>query len=617
VQGFEDHFVKQDTIVAEPPKIEHQALSIVRRFVVSKSIPKVSQQSIPQDVPPLPMKVGKGLLRRWWIVAIALLGCSLGTGALSIFILLRQPPKPQCDRVFWPFASGSLRLYCAQEWAQKRTLEDLFAAIALIDGLPSYHPLRPLIDRWVDIWSKQALNLADEEFQKGDIQKAIDFAKKIPAQTTAHALVEQKIKYWNTVWAKGKGIFQKVDATLKDEDWRQAFGIMVQLLTVDNRYWSQVQYESLNQRIIVAQQDETQLVKAQKLAEAGGIDNLNKALGVLQDLSDGTIFKKSIQKLTTKIARSLVDIAESSLNKQDLNTALNALQQIPREVSFWPEVQDWIDIANAMSNTWSGEVTGYEAAIAQLKKMSPDRPLYSKAQDYIQKWSGDIGYVRLLQDAQAKAADGTPQGLAFAIQQASQIPSDSTQWENAKQFISDWSASLSDQQDQPILNRADELSFKGDSTSLQAAIQEAQRIAPGSSVYKEAQSRIKDWQNQLNPSSDKSFTTDFGNSPTTAQDSTDGTSQNLLREAKRIAQKGTPSALASAIETANQIPVESSFRDNAQQAIDDWGNKILNLAIRRANDDRNEAIAIAQQIPSASSAYDAAQKQIRDWQGSQ
>lgn len=584
---------------------------------MSNSTPKVSQPSIPQDVSPLPVKVGKGLLRRWWVVAIALLGCSIGSGALGIFILLRQPPKPQCDRVFWPFASGSLRLYCAQEQAQKRTLEDLFAAIALIDSLPSYHPLRPLINRWVDIWSKQALNLADEEFQKGDIEKAIDFAKKIPAQTTAHALVEQKIKYWNTVWAQGKEIFQKTEATLKDEEWRKAFGIMVQLLTVDNRYWSQVQYESLNQRIIAAQKDETQLVKAQKLAEAGGLDNLNKALGILQDLSDGTIFKKSIQKLTTKIARSLVDIAESSLNKQDLNTALDALQQIPRDVSFWPEVQDWIDIANAMSDTWSGEVTGYETAIAQLQKMGPDRPLYAKAQDYIQKWSGDIGYIRLLQEAQAKAADGTPQGLASAIQQASQVPSDSSQWENAKQFMADWSSSLSEQQDRPILNRADELSFQGDPASLQAAIGEAQRIASGSSLYKEAQSRIKDWQNQLNPSSDQSVLTDRGDSLTTTQNSADRTTQNLFREAKRIAQKGTPSALASAIETANQIPVESSLRDNAQQAMNGWGNQILNIAIRRANDDRTEAIAIAQQIPSASSAYDAAQRQIRDWQGSQ
>jgi hypothetical protein len=584
---------------------------------VSKSTPKVSYRPIPKDVPPLAKKVGKGLLRRWWIVAIALLGCSVGSGALAIFILLRQPPKPQCDQVFWPFASGSLRLYCAQEQAQKRTLEDLFAAISLIDGLPPYHPLRPLINRWVDIWSKQALDLADEEFQKGDIEKAIDFAKKIPAQSTAHALVEQKINYWNTVWAKGKEIFQKVETTLKEEEWRKAFGIMVQLLTVDNRYWSQVQYEALNQRIIAAQKDETQLAKAKRLADVGGIDNLSKALDVLQDLSEGTIFKKSIQKLTTKIARSLVDIAEASLNKQNLDTALNALQQIPREVSFWPEVQDWIEIANAMSNTWSGEVTGYEEAIAQLKKIGPDRPLYAKAQDYIQKWSGDISYVRLLQDAQAKAADGSPQGLAIAIQQASQVPSNSSQWENAQQLMADWSSSLSDQEDQPILNRADELSLQGDPASLKAAIQEAQRIAPGRSLYKEAQDRIKDWQNQLTPPSAQSSMTDSSNNPNPTQDSTDSTSQNLLREAKRIAQKGTPSALASAIETANQIPIESSLRDNAQQTMNDWGNKILNIAIRRANNDRTEAIAIAQQIPAASSAYEAAQNQIRDWQGSQ
>jgi hypothetical protein len=550
-------------------------------------------------------------------MAIALLGCGLGTGALSVFLLLRQPPKPQCESVFWPFASGSLRMYCAQERAQKRTLEDLFEAIALVDALPSGHPLRPLINRWVDLWSKQALDLAEEEFHQGHLEKAIEYAKKIPAQSTAHPLVEQRIKYWNTVWAKGKDIFAQAQKALNNEDWRQTFGIMVRLLSVDNRYWSQTQYETLNQRIISAQKDETQLVKAQNLVTAGGIENLSKALDVLAELSEQTVFKKSIQTLTTKIARNLVSLAEASLNREDLTTALSALEKIPKEVSIWPEVQDWIEIAHGMSDTWSGDVASYESAIAQLQKIGSDRPLYGKAQGFIQKWTADIAYVRLLEEAQAKAANDSVQGLNQAIAQASLVPSDSSQWDTAQQFISSWSSSLSAQQDQPILDQADELSFKGDQASLNAAIQQAQRIGPGQPLYSQAQDRIKDWQNQLNPS----HSSDVLLKPDTAQsaplETHDATSDNLLQEARRLAGKNTPNALASAIETANQIPANSALRNDAQQAINDWGNQMLNLANRRFNDDRADAIAIAQQIPAASSAYDAAQQQIKDWQGSQ
>jgi hypothetical protein len=565
--------------------------------------------------------MGLGLLQHWWLMSFALLGCGVASGTLGVFLLLRQPPKPQCNQVFWPFASGSLRLYCAQEVAQKRTLEDLFQSIALVDGLSQDHPLRPLINRWVEIWSKQALDLAEEEFDRGNLDRAIYFAQKIPAQTTAHVLVEQRIKTWKTVWAKGNGIFKRAEAALKAEDWRGAFAIMVGLLAVDNRYWSVTQYEALNQRIIVAQKDETQLVQAQRLLEAGGLDNLTKALSLVQDLSEGSIFQKSIQKTIVKISRALVSLAEQALNHKDLDAALNALQQIPREISFRKEVEDWIEIAQAMSNTWSETVEGYEAAINQLKKISPDRPLYGKMQDYILKWSADISYVRALEAAQAQAADGSIQGLSTAIEQARQVPPDSTQWQEAQKAISGWSNNLSSQQDQPILNRADEISAAGDPASLHAAIQQAKQISSGSPLYADAQRRIQDWQAQLGISTSTKHSTPPMVQPEVTpkgesvnSNSADQASDNLLQEAENLAQKDTPSALASAIETANQIPERSPLRTEAQQVINDWGNRMLALAARQATIDTSEAIAIAQQIPSFCKAYDEAQRQILAWQ---
>jgi uncharacterized protein (UPF0147 family) len=563
--------------------------------------------------------MGLGLLQRWWLMSFVLLGCGVASGTLGVFLMLRQPPKPECSQVFWPFASGSLRLYCAQEGAQKRTLEDLFQAIALVDGLSQNHPLRPLINRWVEIWSKQALDLAEEEFDRGNLERAIYFAEKIPAQTTAHALVEQRIKTWQTVWAKGDGIFKQAEAALKDENWRGAFAIMVGLLAVDNRYWSFNQYEALNRRIIMAQKDETQLVQAQRLLEAGGLDNLTKALSLVQDLSEDSIFQKSIRKTVSKISRALVSVAEQALNRKDLDVALNALQQIPREVSFRKEVEDWIEIAQAMSSAWSQTAEGYESAIAQLKRVGPDRPLYSKMQDYILKWSADISYAHVLEAAQNQAANGSVEDLSTAIDQARQVPPDSTQWKDAQKAIGEWSSNLSNQQDQPILNRADEISAMGDPASLRAAIQQAKRIPSGSPLYAEAQQRIQDWQMQLGLSTDRPAASAVQPKATAkvepaTDNSADQASDSLLQEAKNLAQKDTPTALVSAIETANQIPVRSPLRAEAQQVMNDWGNQMLALAARQATIDPNEAIAIAQQIPSFCTAYDAAQKQIQAWQ---
>jgi hypothetical protein len=246
-----------------------------------------------------------------------------------------------------------------------------------------------------------------------------------------------------------------------------------------------------------------------------------------------------------------------------------------------------------MSNTWTETVEGYEAAIAQLKKITPDRPLYSKMQDYILKWSADISYVRLLETAQLQAANGSVEGLSTAINQARQVPSDSTQWQEAQKAIGEWSNNLNSQQDQPILNRADELSAAGDPASLKAAIQQARQISAGSPLYADAQQRIHDWRIQLgiNPNPPAAFSAQpkpIAKAATEAESSTptDQASDNLLQEAKD------------------------------QQVMNDWGNEMLALAARQATIDTNEAIAIAQQIPSYCTAYDEAQKQILAWQTS-
>lgn len=568
-------------------------------------------EPIAETTPSLAQRLSLGVLRRWWVTAIALSGCALGAGTLGLYMLLQQPPKANCESVFWPFASASVRISCAQEFAQKHTLENLFEAISLVDSLPKGHPLRPLINRWVEIWAKEALDLAEAEFHNGNLERAIEFAKKIPAQTTAHTQVESRIQRWKTVWAKGEKVFKKAETALKDEDWRGAFSIMIGLLSIDNRYWSQTQYEFLNQKIIAAQKDETQLVKAKRLLEAGGIDNLTKALELVQTLSEGTIFQKSVKETVVEISKALVSIAEVALGREDLTTALNALEQIPRSVSFWPEVQDWTDIANAMSDSWSGNVEGYERAIANLKKMSPQRPLYLKAQEYIQKWSADIAYVRLLEEARAKVAGGSTQELGLALDLARQIPSSSSQWKSAQQDIKEWAADLSNQQDQPILDRADELSFKGDLTSLRAAIRTAQQIGSGTPLYTQAQSRIKGWQDQLNPDA---FRAAAIPEATVTAGSADQETKTLFQEAQRMAQKSTPAALASAIETASQVSPQAALYTEAQQSIAAWGDQMLELANSRASYDLGGAIAIAQQIPAAAPAYSSAQQQIQTWE---
>jgi hypothetical protein len=91
----------------------------------------------------------------------------------------------------------------------------------------------------------------------------------------------------------------------------------------------------------------------------------------------------------------------------------------------------------------------------------------------------------------------------------------------------------------------------------------------------------------------------------------------LLNKAKRLASTGTPQALASAIELANQVPVEAIERFDAQLEIDSWASQILNLAQAKAGENINDAIAIAQQVPRYSQVYETAQQQINLWRNQQ
>ena len=116
------------------------------------------------------------LLSQWQTCAALFIVCAglLGTG--SYHMLVYQRTKLTCNNVFWPFASASLRLYCAQRQAEKNTLEDLFSAIGLVDVLGKNHPLRAAINPQIEEWSDRALDLAEEAFHDGKLKRAISLS---------------------------------------------------------------------------------------------------------------------------------------------------------------------------------------------------------------------------------------------------------------------------------------------------------------------------------------------------------------------------------------------------------------------------------------------------------
>ncbi|WP_156120595.1 hypothetical protein [Neosynechococcus sphagnicola] len=81
----------------------------------------------------------------WNWITLTSLGIlvSGGVGLLAVALLLKLPALPNCPAIFWPMASASMRLYCAQVAANKQTVADLLEAISLVNSLPADHPRPP------------------------------------------------------------------------------------------------------------------------------------------------------------------------------------------------------------------------------------------------------------------------------------------------------------------------------------------------------------------------------------------------------------------------------------------------------------------------------------------
>lgn len=547
-------------------------------------------------------------LIRWPTGAAVGIVLSLAIAGVGGTLLLHQPAAPtSCQGIFWPLASASLRLYCAQALANQQTLEDLLAAIDLVAPLPGDHPLRGQINQRIERWAEQILNLAEASFDAGELERAIKFATEIPANTAAYPLVETRIQYWRKVWAQGEEIYAAAEAELLNQDWRRAFDQGVRLVEVDNRYWSQTRFEGLSRRIMAAQVDEAKLGKARRLLRQGDLASLVEAMKLARQIPPDSDLRKTVQAVMNETSRGLLDLAQEALSHQDLATALEAVQKVPREGALGPEAQDFIELAYATSWTWSATIPGLEEAIAQARRLTPNRPLYRQAQAAIAQWQAAIAGRRILEQAQTLALQGSPEALTAAIARASQIDLNNPSWQEAQQDIHRWVRQFQTLQDQPLLQQAEELALRGDRAALVAAIQRAQQISQGRALYREAQSKIERWQAEIR-------NLDRRLSLPPAPPPFEGQAEKLFQEAQALASRRTPEALAAAIEVVNQVPNASLWRPQADVASEQWAQEILALARLRAGENRAEAIAIARQVPRFSNAYADAQFQIQLWQ---
>ena len=582
---------------------------------------------------------------KFWLLATGV-GC-VGTGALALALLLQLPTLPNCPAIFWPLASASLRFECARLAASKQTSNDLLEAIALVDSLPKDHPLREEADRLVELWSLEVLKLAEADFNAGKLNEAIAAARRISPKVSAYKLVDERVKRWQTIWLKAESIYRKAEESLRALDWRQAFSSAVRLLDIDNTFWQTTKYNELTGKINRSRDDGNTLGKAQRLADQGGLTNFLEAIKLAQSIGQNSYVYQAAQKAIADFGQRMVDLAQTLLDRHDLQGALNVLNKIPDSANLNEQVKDLTLLANAQSQVWLNTVPDIEEAISQAQRIQPNRPLYRKAQQLIVRWQLEIEAIAQLEKARILSQPGTVSDLSAAIAEAATIPRSNPRWGEVQRQIQTWTAQIQTIEDRPILDQAEQTATQGDITSLQAAVAQANQITQGRALYKEAQSKARVWTGQIQQIQDQPYldrARDFANAGDlnsaikTAEQIGAGRSlysdaqvdakqwrsqlrtqelqaqaQQNLQNARQLANTGSPDGLAKAISAADQVPADSALRSDADNAINEWSTQLLQVAKSQAVSDVPGAIAVAQKIPSRSSVYAEAQQNIQTW----
>jgi hypothetical protein len=579
------------------------------------------------------------ILQSWqlWGVAIVLVSGSIGFTATNF--LLKLPKTPDCSSVFWPVASASMRLYCAQLEANKNTTESLLAAIKLIEVLPKDHPLNDQVERSAEKWAEEILNIGEQKFQNGNIKDSIAMARKIPQNLEAYQLVAARVKKWETIWTEAENIFNKADTALRDANWNKAFLWAVQLTNVQNRYWASTKYEETVANIKLAQEETAKLDVAVNQLRRGGVDNILGAIAKAQEIREESYAYKQAQALITKGKNQIIAYIQSQMDNRNWDRVLEVVNRLPSSLQI-AQVEDWAKLAGAGSSVELGTVTGMEDAIAQASTIQPNSPLYNQAQQLISRWKLEIEDVARLTRARELAQPANIPDFKAAIEEAKLVPVNNPRYQEAQQVIKEWDGQIRTIQDQPILNRSQEIALGNSVEAWQQAIVEASAITPGSPLYDDAQKLIGDWRGNIERIEDQPILDqaemlasqkDYAGAINTAKQIKPGralsdevrrkmrgwrkeiSAREYLDKAYQAAQLRTPEALSQAIQFALQIASSTDLYSQGRQEINGWSNQLLIFAQEEANNSLENAIKIATMIPRDTAAFNSARSLIENW----
>jgi hypothetical protein len=286
----------------------------------------------------------------------------------------------------------------------------------------------------------------------------------------------------------------------------------------------------------------TRLYCAQELGNRQDPNDLRQAIRLLQGMDMEDPQRKEADRLIDQLSETTLRLAEAAYQDGDLKAAIDIAQKIPKGI--WTYRQASRNIRH-WKETWAKAESLYQKAEKQIEKrqwftvLTIARELlrldnrywettkYSELMRTLQfakektEWqvsTTDVAKLkrenikdaidqaqnkqtaqskRHLQKAQSLANSRDPEALRNGIDEARSVLYGTPHYEEAQALIATLQTQVETLENRPRLDRATALARKGDPESLQAAIDEANQIELGSSLYDQANERIDEWRDQL------------------------------------------------------------------------------------------------------------------------
>lgn len=298
--------------------------------------------------------------------------------------------------------AAAVSFYCAQESAGQQTVDGLSEAIRMARLVPPEHPLAAQSDRLVEQASQSLLALAEDSFQGGNLEEAIDAARRIPVLTAAYKTADERIESWQAAWDTAQSIDSDAQAFAERGQWEQAFAKARELRQLGNRYWDGDRYQTLVQKIQEAKENKAAQAKAEREQQKVVQANVAPRFDPLPDW----------QKEQEKEAAANLDRARklaSAGSADGLRAASDAAglvlygtpqyEQAQRLVDQWSrqlqELQDRPYLTRAIQLADKGDMPSLQAAIAEASNVSFGSALYQEAQARIGQWTDSIQKLHL------------------------------------------------------------------------------------------------------------------------------------------------------------------------------------------------------------------------------